>query len=205
MREELIKKEPTRIVIKGGKDKNKLMKAFEMSEELNNIEEKGTWRVGITTYSQLIIDIDNQNQENLKHIIQELEILFDDEDFTVIKTCHENSEQFGYQIIGNEKSKSSFVYKHLKVLNFRLNRNFEEITNFKTWLETFLNEFREKYPNPKKNQFNEELLKSGLINPIGDFDYLYNVLAAINGKVSIRLTPKTPKDKWEVININKQE
>lgn len=186
--------------------KESMAKAYAMMRELNDIEfpENGKinrWRVGKTTETQLIIDIDNQSQENLYSIYKNLKLLFPDEAFTVVKTSHNNPEKFGFQIIGNNKSKADFVYKHLKVLKTDLIKDHDPVYIFLHELEKFLTEFRKLNPEPRKNQFNEELIKSGLIKPIGDIDYLYNVLAALNGKVSIRLTKKEESDRWEVVGI----
>lgn len=195
------RKEPTRFIIKGGKNPNNLCKAFEMMQELNKIEQPYEkdgkkkiikHRVGLTTDSQLIIDIDNHDLIHETRLVNRLKELFPGE-YLEVRTLN------GFQIISKEKSKSSYEYKNLKVLRQDLPQEYNAITGLRNALEKFLQQFRDEYPNPPKNLFNEHLKDSGLINPVGEFDYLYNVLAAINGHASIRITEKKEGDKWVCI------
>lgn len=192
------KKEPTRIILKGGKTPGRMVKAYEMMDELNKIEQPYLkngkqkilrHRVGLTTDCQLIIDIDNHNETALKGIIEVLVFFFPDE-YVTVKTLN------GYQIISKTKEKSSFEWKNIKILNTKIEREHDAIYKYKEKLIKFLADYRVANPNPPKTLFNEKLKASGLINPIGDFDFLYNVLGILNGHYSIRLTPKVQNDKW---------
>ncbi len=198
------RREASRFLLRD-KSKSSLAKAFEMMGELNKIEEPhdgkiNRWRVGITTETQLIVDIDNSDQKNVEGILQQLHILFPGDGFVVIKTVH--GESYHTQLIGTDSRKDNFVRKHLGVLNKNLSTNPYEGVSYREQLLKFLNEFRKNNPTSQKGLFNSELLKSGLINPVGDFDFQYNVIAIEKERSTIRLTPKTKEDKWEVWKLD---
>ena len=197
------RKEASRFMLRGGKTEQKKAKAIQMMNELNTLEEpyerdgkkyKIVQRMGITTERQLIIDIDNHDEANLAGVEGSLQFCFPGEEYLKIKTLN------GCQIIFKSAEKFSFKYKHLKVLNVTLDRNHDAIFQFEKDLTTFLEKFRKKYPKPPKGLFNIQLRASGLINPVGDIDYLYNVLAVVVGHSTIRISPKKEGDKWEVIS-----
>ncbi len=201
MNEEIIKekehfkgKEITRYHLKTAKSQNSLGKAREWTQELQKMERPYQkdgkwyikhWRIGITTPSNLVIDIDNHNENELKTIQENLKILFPKDDFVTLKTLN------GYQIIDKAADKVSFQFKNLKVLNKDLNNNDpEKVISYREQLiELFDN----------GEDFNEDFSKSELFNPIGTFDYLYNCLGVMNGYYSLRLTKKSKNDNWEVI------
>lgn len=200
---ELIKnKEATRFMLPD-KSQNSFMKAFEMSGELNKLEvpENGKimkWRVGITTDTQLVVDIDNHDEANFKNVLWNLKTIFPDDKFIAWNTLHGEAKHH-YQIVSKEKSKADFIFKHLKVLDMKLEREYFEMRAFKNALINRLNDYRENRDKSKPWQFNNVLRESGLINPVGDIDFSYNVIAVEKERSSIRLTNKTDADRWEVI------
>ncbi len=194
MNEEVNKgKEITRYHLKTEKSKNSLGKAFEWMQELNKMEKPFQkdgklyihhWRIGITTPSNLILDIDNHDERNLKLTLDNLKILFPYDVFVTLKTLN------GFQIIDTIEDKASFQFKNLKVLNKDLSNDPEKAIAYREQLVELFD---------KGEDFNVDFKKSALFNPVGSFDYLYNALGTINGYYSLRLTKKRKEDKWEVI------
>lgn len=195
MSEEINKgKEITRYHLKTEKSKNTLGKAYQWMQELNKMEKPFLkdgklkilhWRVGITTPSNLILDIDNHDEKNLRKVIDNLFELFPNDEFSVFQTLN------GYQIIDKVEDKISFQFKNLRVLNKNLPiGDPEKVIAYREHLIELFD---------SGEDFNEDFKKSSLFNPIGTFDYLYNCLGVINGYYSLRLTKKRKDDKWEVI------
>lgn len=178
------------------KRKLQLSKAVEMIKELQPLEQiengqKAEWRIGKTTESILIVDIDNHDEKNLARVLANLHSLFN-ERYTTIKTLH------GYQIIGTERSRADFEYKNLCVLDVDIERYHYVMQEYKEKLLSYLESFRNS-GIPIKGNFNKAFEETDFCNPIGEIDYLYNILGIEKGFYTIRLTKKSKNDKWEMI------
>lgn len=177
--------------------------AFYKAHELNMLEKfekidtpegiryrRKVWRVGKKTDSQLCIDIDHQDMENLKRITEFLKA--QNLDFSVIKT------RKGFHIIGKNiySNRADWIYANALLLNKTLTKD-----TVGAYMERLLQIDSDLKDWNTPGLFMSVLENQKLLNPVGDFDRMYTYLSIKNetSKSTLRISKKRPNDKYELV------
>ena len=146
------------------------------------------WRVGYTTSSRHIIDIDGKDLYNAKQVKNYYEPLLGQK-YTMIRT------NGGFWLIGDKtyQSKEDFVYDHCRVLNPSLER-----AGIKQYIKS-LNSLDKKEEDEFKRASAEDIKKSNLYYGFGNFDVTFTFLSIKRGRSTLRITSKRKGDSIEII------
>lgn len=202
---------------------NNIEKAFRTAHELNlkvdkpickgiiekdgkkyKLMSKTVWRVGKNYDRNVVIEIDNHDSKNLSQIYDFYKLLLG-KDFHVVKTLH------GYHLIQKEpyKTEQEWLYGNCLLLNPFL--KIEDLTYYVKQIMAFDDSKRIKDTEKgtqkllgTKEDFIIDFKKSGLFHGTGDFDILYTIRGIYFKKYTLRISKKTPDDKYELIDMDKR-
>lgn len=160
---------------------------------------KTVWRVGKNYDRQIVIEIDNHDSKNLSQIYDFYTLLLG-KDFNVFKTLH------GYHAIQIEpyRTHEEWLYGNCLLLNPFL--KIEDLADYVKKVMDFDDSKRLKDTEKgtqkllgTKEDFIKDFKASGLFHGTGDFDILYTIRGIYFNKYTLRISKKTPDDKYELI------
>jgi hypothetical protein len=181
-----------------------ICKAFiEKDGKLFKIMSKTVWRVGKNYDRNVVIEIDSHDLHNLITVYNYAKV-FLGVNFNVFKTLH------GYHLIQKVpyKTHEEWLYGNCLLLNPSL--KLEELPEYVKKIMAFDDSKRikdtvkgtQKLLGTKEN-FIEDFKNSGLFSGNGDFDILYTIRGVYFKKYTLRISKKTPDDKYEPVDMEK--
>ncbi|MFZ3059443.1 MAG: hypothetical protein WA102_06840 [Candidatus Methanoperedens sp.] len=203
-------------------DCNNLEKAFRVAHELNQkvdkpickgfIEKDGklfkqmsktVWRVGRNYDRNVVLEVDNHDLNNLRELYNFYKSLLG-QDFNVFKTLH------GFHVIQKVayKTNDEWLYANSLLLNPSL--KLEDLADYVEKIKAFDNSKRNDDTVKDthkllgtKEDYIRDFKKSGLFQGTGEFDLLYTIRGICFNKYTLRISKKTPTDKYERVDMEK--
>ena len=165
---------------------NDLSRCFDTANlyQSNETKTNSHWRVGVTGWSCLGIDIDDHDQVNLESVKKFYSGILDTT-FTVFKTGG------GFWLLSNKKysDKNEWLYDNCRLFNPHLTR--DEYYKYK---ESILN-----LDTKDHKTTTQEFKQSKYYNGHGIFDIAFTYINIKRGQMTLRISKKRPGDKIEEI------
>lgn len=148
------------------------------------------WRVGKNTDTQLIVETDSSDEENMKHIKQHLEAFFQYK-FSVIKTLH------GYHFIGTKRYTTTHEWKYANSLIIFPGLPKEDYLYWFAEMQKIDTESIQ--PGNEKYDVVGKMEKAGLLERWANIDFVYTWLSIKFEKSTLRISKKKEGDAYEDI------